>query len=65
MSSTVFRLQSNKFGTNSIRTTLVCPKCQEIFSKEFQIGQEENGNQFKYAVCSCPGCKVCLGIMTI
>jgi len=40
-----------------------CPECKKEISNpqmEFHIGQEENGNQFNYAICSCPGCNVCL-----
>ena len=43
-------------------------KCKKEISNpqmDFHIGQEDNGNQFHYAVCSCPGCKVCLGIMSV
>ena len=25
---------------------------------EFHIGREDNGNQFRYAICSCHGCNV-------
>jgi hypothetical protein len=51
MSSTVFRLQTNVFSTDSIRTTLVCPKCQEIFSKEFPSDLEGHTIEFKCPVC--------------
>jgi|SRR5687768_6527312 len=39
-----------------------CPECKKEISNpqmEFHIGQEENGNQFNYAICSCPGCPQC------
>jgi hypothetical protein len=55
MSSTVFRLQSNKFSTDSIRTTLVCPKCQEIFSKEYPLDLEGQTIEFKCPVCFSGG----------
>ena len=45
-----------------------CPECKEEISDpqmEFRIGKEQTGNQFNCAICSCPGCKVCLGIMTV
>jgi len=29
---------------------------------EFQFGQEDNGNQFRYAICSCHGYNVCSSI---
>lgn len=46
----------------------VSRKCKKEISNlkmEFHIGQEDNGNKFHYAICSCPGCEVCLGIMTV
>ena len=55
MSSTVFRLQWNKFSTNSIHTTLVCPRCQEIFSKEFPLDLEAQTIEFKCPVCVSGG----------
>jgi uncharacterized protein with PIN domain len=45
-----------------------CPECKKEISNpemEFHIGRENTGNQFHYAVCSCPECKVCLGIMAV
>lgn len=47
---------------------VICPECRKEISNpqmDFHIGQEDNGNQFDYAVCSCPGCKVCLGILSV
>ncbi len=35
-----------------------CPECKKEISNpemEFHIGRENTGNQFHYAVCSCPG----------
>jgi hypothetical protein len=55
MSSTVFKLQSNKFSTDSIRTSLACPKCQEIFSKEFPLDLEGQTIEFKCPVCLSGG----------
>lgn len=63
---------SRKFTLDIIRDNtrilfmVKCPECKKEFSNpkmEFRIGQEETGNQFQYAICSCPGCNVCLGIM--
>ena len=45
-----------------------CPECKEEISDpqmEFRIGKEQTGNQFNYAICSCPGCKLGLGIMIV
>lgn len=35
-----------------------CPECKKELSHpemEYHIGRENTGNQFHYAVCSCPG----------
>src|SRR5919106_710525 len=40
MTNTIFRLQSHKFSTDNIQTTLVCSKCDEVFSKEFPLDLE-------------------------
>ena len=45
-----------------------CPECKGEISNlqmDFHIGQEENGNKFHYTICSCPGCKICLGVMRV
>jgi len=45
-----------------------CPECKEEISDpqmEFRIGKEQTGNQFNCAICSCPGCKLGLGIMIV
>ena len=51
MTSTLFRLQSNKF-TDNIQATLVCSRCAEVFSKEFPLDLEGQTIEFKYLVCS-------------
>jgi len=41
-----------------------CPECKKEFSTpkmEFKIGQDNTGNRFPYAICSCPLCDICLG----
>lgn len=51
-----------------IEAMVKCQECKKEISDpkmEFHIGQEDNGNKFHYAICSCPGCEVCLGIMTV
>ena len=45
-----------------------CPECKIEFTTpqmEFLNGNENTGNQFRYAVCSCPDCKVCLGFVKV
>jgi hypothetical protein len=55
MTSTLFRLQSNKFSTDNIQATLVCSKCDEVFSKEFPLDLEGQTIEFKCPVCSTAG----------
>ena len=55
MASNLFRLQSNKFSYDNIQATLVCPKCGEIFSKEFPLDLEGQTIEFKCPVCSSAG----------
>jgi len=55
MTSTLFRLQSNKFSTDNIEATLVCSKCTEVFSKEFPLDLEGQTIEFKCPVCSSAG----------
>jgi hypothetical protein len=55
MTSTLFRLQSNKFSTDNIHATLVCSKCAEVFSKEFPLDLEGQTIEFKCPVCSSAG----------
>ena len=55
MTSTLFRLQSNKFSTDNIEATLVCSKCAEVFSKEFPLDLEGQTIEFKCPVCSSAG----------
>jgi phage FluMu protein Com len=55
MTSTLFRLESNKFTTENIQATLVCSKCDEVFAKEFPIDLEGQTIEFKCPVCSTAG----------
>jgi hypothetical protein len=55
MASIAFRLQSNKFSYDNIKATLVCPKCNEVFSKEFPLELEGQTINFKCPVCSSSG----------
>ncbi|MDW0169672.1 MAG: hypothetical protein QOK79_09040 [Nitrososphaeraceae archaeon] len=55
MTSTLFRLESNKFSTENIQATLVCSKCDEVFSKEFPVDLEGQTIEFKCPICSSVG----------
>ena len=55
MPSTIFRIQSHKFSQDSIQTTQVCSKCDEIFSKEFPLDLEGQTIEFKCPVCGAVG----------
>ena len=54
MASTLFRLESNKFSTENIQATLVCSKCDEVFSKEFPVDLEGQTIEFKCPICGSP-----------
>ena len=55
MTNTIFRLQSHKFSNDNIQTTLVCSKCDEVFSKEFPLDLEGQTIEFKCPVCNSAG----------
>lgn len=55
MTSTLFRLESNKFSTENIQATLVCSQCDEVFSKEFPVDLEGQTIEFKCPICSSVG----------
>ena len=55
MASTIFRVQSHKFSQDNIQTTLVCSRCDEVFSKEFPLDLEGQTIEFKCPVCGAPG----------
>ena len=52
MTKPLFLLQSHKFSNDNIETTLVCPKCDEVFKKEFPLDLEGQITEFKCPVCS-------------
>jgi len=52
MTKTLYLLQSHKFGTENIEATLVCPKCNQVFKKEFPLDLEGQITEFKCPVCS-------------
>ena len=55
LANTTFRVQSHKFSQENIQTTLVCSKCDEVFSKEFPLDLEGQTIEFKCPVCGAPG----------
>ncbi|MDR4511693.1 MAG: hypothetical protein MRJ93_08310 [Nitrososphaeraceae archaeon] len=55
MADAVFRVQSHKFTQDNIQATLVCSKCDEVFSKEFLLDLEGQTTEFKCPVCSVIG----------
>ena len=55
MTSSLFRLESNKFTPENIQATLVCSKCDEVFTKQFPVDLEGQTIQFKCPVCSTAG----------
>ena len=52
MTKTLYLLQSHKFSTENIQATLVCPKCDQVFIKEFPLDLEGQITEFKCPVCS-------------
>jgi phage FluMu protein Com len=55
MAGTIFRVQSHKFSQDNILTTLVCSKCDQVFSKEFLLDLEGQTIEFKCPVCGTSG----------
>ncbi|HEY9399296.1 MAG TPA: hypothetical protein VIP29_05305 [Nitrososphaeraceae archaeon] len=55
MTTNLFLLQSHKFSNENIQGTLVCPKCDEVFKKEFPLDLEGQIIEFKCSVCNSPG----------
>ncbi len=55
MTSTLFRIESNKFTTEKIQAILVCSKCDEIFTKEFPVDLEGQAIEFKCSICFSAG----------
>ena len=52
MTKSLYLLQSHKFGNENIEATLACPKCEEIFKKEFPLDLEGQITEFKCPVCN-------------
>jgi hypothetical protein len=55
MSKGLFLLQSHKFSTENIEGTLVCSKCDEVFTKQFPIDVEGQTIEFRCPVCNSAG----------
>jgi hypothetical protein len=51
----LFLLQSHKFSTENIEGTLVCSKCDEVFTKQFPIDVEGQTIEFRCPVCNSAG----------
>ena len=49
-------------------TMTICPECEKEFSAPkiaFQTGQKPSGGTFEYAICSCPNCDKCFGVIAL
>lgn len=52
MTKTLYLLQSHKFGNENLEGTLVCPKCNQVFKKEFPLDLEGQITELKCPVCN-------------
>jgi len=46
----------------------ICPECEKEFTApkiSFQTGNKPGGEKFEYAVCSCPDCDKCFGVLAL
>ena len=55
MTNVLFLLQSHKFSTENIEGTLVCSKCDEVFTKQFPLDLEGQTIEFRCPVCNFVG----------
>ena len=55
MTKGLFLLQSHKFSTDNIEGTLVCSKCDDVFTKEFPLDLEGQTIEFRCPVCNSAG----------
>jgi hypothetical protein len=55
MTKGLFLLQSHKFSSDNIEGTLVCSKCDEIFTKQFPLDLEGQTIEFRCPVCNSAG----------
>ena len=45
-----------------------CSECDKEFSTpkiSFQSGLKPEGEEFEYAICSCPNCDKCFGVLAL
>jgi hypothetical protein len=46
----------------------ICPECEKEFTApkiSFQTVNKPGGEKFEYAVCSCPDCDKCFGVLAL
>ncbi len=55
MTKGLFLLQSHKFSLENFEGTLVCSKCDEIFTKQLPLDLEGQTIEFKCPVCNSVG----------
>jgi transcription elongation factor Elf1 len=55
MTKSLFLLVSHKFSNENMEATLVCPKCDQVFKKEFPIDLEGQIIEFKCSACNSSG----------
>ena len=55
MTKGLFLLQTHKFSTDNIEGTLVCSKCNEIFTKQFPLDLEGQTIDFRCPVWNFAG----------
>ena len=55
MTKGLFLLQSHKFSTENFEGTLVCSKCNEVFTRQFPLDLEGQTIEFRCPVCNFAG----------
>jgi phage FluMu protein Com len=55
MTKGLFLLQSHKFSTENFEGTLVCSKCNEVFTRQFPLNLEGQTIEFRCPVCNSAG----------
>lgn len=55
MTKGLFLLQSHKFSTENFEGTLVCSKCNEVFTRQFPLDLEGQTIEFRCPVCNSAG----------
>lgn len=51
----LFLLQRHKFNNDNIEATLICTKCEQMFTKEFPVDLEGQITEFKCPICETSG----------